>query len=287
MKYIYLLLLFLFSFQAQAQYDTIYLAILPFSSATTQGKAFVKAAQLDAIKAIDTDYRIHRVDRSLANAVKQEREYQKSEDFIDGRIAEQGKAIGADYVMEGKYDHTTKKMVINIYETATGNLKCSTIPEEIIDLKNVKRKGFSNWAKQENLINYEKETKTKYKGDRGFFPSPNVIKSNVKKLLFDCFPEKSWAVVRPTNENKNKVKEVLIAAGSRMGVTRKTYIDFLAEFNEEVDGVKMQRLKSIGWGKVVQVEGENFSIVRVEVGEKNLKKHLQSGGKLRCRFVTH
>ncbi len=285
MKYLFILLIFLCTANLQAQYDTIYMAILPFKSKTKIGEAFVKAARLDAIKAINTDYRIHRVDRSLTDAVKQEREYQKSEDFLDGRIVEQGKAVGADYVMDGVYDHNTKDLIINIYEVSTGNLKCSTIPKEIIDLKEVKRKGISNWVNQSDLISYDKATKTKYAGERWFFPSPNVVKSNVKKLLFDCFPEKSWAVLRPTSESKSKVKELLIAAGSRMGLTRKTYIDILVVIKEEVDGVTLDRLESVGWGKVEKVEGENFSVVKVEAGGKNMKKYLAEGNKLRCRFV--
>lgn len=286
MKYLYLFLLLLITYSGQAQYDTIYLAVMPFTSATKQGKTFVKAAQLDAIKAVDTDYRIKRVDRSIANVVTKEREFQKSEEFLDGKTVEQGKAIGADYVMEGYYDHATKKFAVSIYQVNNGALKCSVIAEDIVEIKDVKRKGMANWRHQSSLITtYDKNTSTRYPGERGYFPSPNVVRSNVKQLLNECFPEKSWAVLRAVSENKSKVKELLIAAGSRMAVTRKTYIEILAIMKEDVDGTILERTVVIGSGKVIKVEGNNFSILKVEDGGKKIKAHLDAGQKLRCRFI--
>jgi len=111
------------------------------------------------------------------------------------------------------------------------------------------------------------------------------MKANTKKLISKCFPAKAWAVLRPTSESKSKVKELLIAAGSRMGLKRKKLVEVLVVNIEDVDGVKIERLESIAWGKIDNVESENFSTLKIEAGEKNIKNELAKGKKLRCRLI--
>ncbi len=277
MKYLSTLFLFISICSGlHAQYDTIYMAIMPFTSSDSIVGKMIKTAETNAISAINKDYRILRVDRDVANAVEWEREYQKSEDFIDGKIVEQGKAIGANYVMEGYYDTSIKELTISIYDMSNGALKGSVVAEKSNNSTKQKRKGTLDLLTMR--IAYDSPGKTPDL-------TPAEIQANVKKLLDKCFPRKGWAVIRPLKEKKNKIKELLIAAGSRMGLKRRTLIEIVAINTEEVDGVKIDRFESIGWGTVSRVEDGNFSILKIGAGQKNIKKYLDSGQKIRCRIL--
>lgn len=275
MKYILTFLLSITIFcGTYAQYDTIYLAVMPFNASGPKGETIAKKAQSNSTIVIDEDYRILRVDRdeNASNAVIWEREFQKSEDFIDGKIVEQGKAIGADYVMQGFYDVKIKELSISIYSMADGSLKGSIIVEKS-GKKKKRKSGALDLATMK--IVYDK-------------PAPlndADMKASVKKLINKCFPDKAWAVLRPTSENKSKVKKLLIAAGSRMGLKRKRLMEVLVIHVEDVDGVKIERMESIAWGKIEEVESENFSTLKIEAGEKNIKQELAKGKKLRCRVI--
>ena len=118
---------------------------------------------------------------------------------------------------------------------------------------------------------------------RSPYPSDYFVKSSIKELLGECFPLKPWAVIRPTDESKSKVKELLIAAGSRMGLKKGTWIEILKLQTEQVENTKLERLIVIGLGKVDFVEGDNFSILKVEQGSKDIKELLDAGQQLKCR----
>jgi len=285
MKYLLLFVFIISAFSTQAQYDTSYIAVMPFISVTEQGKEFVKAAELNAINVINNNYQIQRVDRDVSNAVQWEREFQKSEDFIDGKIVEQGKAIGADYVMEGFYDHSSKELTMSIYEVSSGAMVHSVVAEQNIVKKKKKKKGLLGVLLEDRTyVPYDRTTSASYKGEKGYFPSPKLVRSSAEALLKKCFPEKLWTVVRATEESKSKSKLLLIAAGSRMGIARRTFLEIQIPKTEEVDGVELKRMESIGWGRVVLVEGEHFSIMKVDEGGKKIKQALDAGVKLKCRI---
>lgn len=260
-----------------AQYDTIYLAVMPFNASSPKGETMAKKAQNNATIIIDEDYRILRVDRdnSESNAVVWEREFQKSEDFIDGKIVEQGKAIGADFVLQGYYDVNLKNLTLSIYSMSDGALKGSIISGKT-KRKKKKRKGVLDLLTM-NII-YDSPSSSGLLTD-------SEMKASAKKLIEKCFPDKAWVVLRPTSENKKKVKKLLIAAGSRMGLKRKKLIEVLVVHTEDVDGIPIERMESIAWGKIEDVESENFSTLKIEAGEKNIKRELAKGKKLRCRII--
>lgn len=285
MKYFLILVLISSAFNGQAQYDTSYIAVMPFISETKQGKEFVKAAEINAINVINKNYQVQRVDRDISNAVQWEREFQKSEDFIDGKIVEQGKAIGADYVMEGFYNHNSKELTISVYDVSNGAMVHSVVAEQnIVKKKAKKKKGLLGELFSTSYVPYDRNTSARYKGESGYFPSPKLVRTNVETLLKKCFPEKLWTVVRATDESKSKVKELLVAAGSRMGIVRRTFLEIQVPTQEEVDGVVLERMESIGWGRVSLVEGEHFSLMKVDEGGKKIKKALDAGKKLKCRI---
>lgn len=64
------------------------------------------------------DERFTLVDRSTLNLVQKERELQKSEEFIDGYVVQQGAAIGAQYLLVGDFELGDLMLTIKLYSVA-------------------------------------------------------------------------------------------------------------------------------------------------------------------------
>ncbi|MBK7432008.1 MAG: hypothetical protein IPI62_14115, partial [Bacteroidetes bacterium] len=89
------------NFFASAQEKTG-VGIMPFSF--VQGAASsqdVNSIQETVINAFVKTKRFNIVDRSKMDALKKEKDLQKSEDFIDGSVIEQGVSLGANFLISG------------------------------------------------------------------------------------------------------------------------------------------------------------------------------------------
>lgn len=279
MKYFFTFLLICAVQFVHAQYDTIYMAVLPFHSTSASSQDFVEATRAFVIETLSKDYRFVLVERDEFDAVYKEREYQKSEDFIDGKIVEQGKAVGADFLLEGYYDASINRLSFNIFEVKNGSLKCSIVANKA---RMENESGLSKLLQK--AVDLENSNQSAVARNR-IKPSRYVIETNIKQLVRDCFQQKMWTVIRPISETGSKVKQLLIAAGSRMGLKKGTIVEIQVLLSEEIDGVALERMESAGWGRVIKVESENFSILKIEAGAKNIKKQLAAGHKLKCRYI--
>ena len=83
--------------------------------------AFAKETRSEIIESFIKFGSFSVVDREAAELVASERELQKSEAFMDGKIVEQGKAIGAEFIANTYYFSKENKFVIKIVDVATGN----------------------------------------------------------------------------------------------------------------------------------------------------------------------
>ena len=290
MKYAFTLFLLLLMNATQAQYDKLYFAVLPFNSNTEDGKTYVESVRAQVIETLSSDYRFVLLERDVANAAFLEREYQKREDFIDGKIVEQGKAIGAEYLLDGSYDAKANQLTFSIYDVTTGALSCSIIadrdlPKEATGLVKVLTKIDEGL---ENLNETLDPTYRRQKARRQASQRPNksIIISNIKQLMKECFPSSVyWKVLRPEEETKSKVKELLIAAGTNMGLKKGSIVEVVHRVIEEVDGFQLERYQSVGWGRVVRFENESFCVIKLEDGGKSIKKLIKAGNKLQCQYV--
>jgi len=244
MKFLYTLFFCLFVFQIQAQYDTIY-------------DEFAR------------DYRMVLLDRGEFDVVAEERDRQRDEDFIDGKIVEQGKAIGAEYLVDGFIDNYDEQLFLKIYDVSDGSLTGS-----VVSSLNVKRH-------QKHPLDIKGEIKDI------FSPTTRTaqLQKNVKQLIKQCFSEFLFIVVGAEEESKKRVRSLKVFAGSKMGLRKGQLLEVQALIEEEVEGVITTRQESAGWGRVEKVDGESWSILKLEAGKGNIKKLLKKGTKLRCREI--
>ncbi|MDR1654156.1 MAG: penicillin-binding protein activator LpoB [Prevotellaceae bacterium] len=181
------------------------------------------------------------LDRGQMSELKQEKERQKSEDFMDSEsdLVQQGKNLGADYLIGGNVDITP---------STSGSV---------------------------NLLYFSVPTKTKekvtailkiIKVETGEIIKAVTIKATRDKIEeeIDKFVEENFAYSAPVADVQNK--EVLVA-----GVFQKDDILTVSEVTVlEVQGKKMKREKEIGTLKVISREGE-FCTCTIKSGDKEIQ----------------
>ncbi len=204
------------------------------------------------------DPRFTLVERSKYKYIEEERELQKSEEFIDGYVVEQFKSIGANYLVLGKYNLTAYTLTIRILNVSDGNF----IGQEIVELKkNIKFTDFSLSSK----------------------PGRKKIQEATVKLIAEAFPSLKYPVVKADEVKKTKVESLLIAAGSKHSIRAGTTMEIIEISELEVEGEKLKRETVVGSGLIDLVENANFSILKIVDGQKELKLLLDAGKKLYCR----
>ena len=128
------------NFVASAQEKTG-VGIMSFSF--VQGAASsqdVNSIQETVINAFVKTKRFNIVDRSKMDALKKEKELQKSEDFIDGSVIQQGISLGANYLISGQKKSEQRPLS---YRNASYFLIFILVKQEI----------FSRWIIWPNLFN--------------------------------------------------------------------------------------------------------------------------------------
>jgi len=222
---------------------------------STGGESSVKIVPEKIISYFSSDEDFIIIDRKNKQLINEEMSLQKSESFIDGYIVEQGKAEGADIICRSTYDHKSKKLIIQMTDVATGETFCTR-----------ERQLKSGWLKGLKSLDQE-------------------VTIMLHEISAKCF-EKAFPVVRVSKSSKGKAQEILVLAGYAQKVKLKYRLEIVASVEEKIGDITKIRKTAIGQGFVKQIEDENFSIVKIEKGKKEIFEALESGAKLECRLVN-
>lgn len=213
-------------------------------------KQLLEKTRVYLIDEIGKDQNLVMVERKLINIITEEREYQKSEDFLDGYVVSQGKSIAADYLIDATVFLEKNKLSISIYSVGDNMVVASAI---------VKFKY--------NLVtgsNLQKEVAEAF----------NTMKTKVFPHLI--------LVVRPLKEGKT-IKELLIAGGLADNLQEKQTMDIFYIKEEIIQGSKTHREITIAKGVIDRVEGSNFSVLILKQGGKEVKELLDNNIELYCK----
>ncbi len=214
--------------------------------ATRSSKTIVKDVSGYIVNYYASDDRFVVIDKANRQLIKEEQNRQKSEEFIDGYIVDQGKQEGYDYCYYPKYDEKEKMLSIRVYEIASGTVISS------------------------------QQTKLK----TSFLGSPKNMKAAINELIdkvnSDCF-EIRYEIVRCTKEKKNEAKELLFAVGYNQRVEEGLAYKIYCMVEEKVGGKTLERKDFIGKGRIDSIEDGNFSMLKVKEGGKEILKKLNAG----------
>lgn len=189
------------------------------------------------------DKRFIIIDKKNQQLIKDEKERQKSESFIDGYIVEQGKQEGADYILRSFITNQGKTLVVRVYDVANNKILCES----------------------------ERNTRS-YKV---------AVKDIIQELNETCF-SLAHEVVRIEESKKNKVKSLLILGGRSQNISIRNNVELFEIVDEEINGNKFKRRNIIGSGIVSKVQDENFSSVKIMKGGEEIFEKLNGGSKLFC-----
>ncbi len=195
------------------------------------------------------------LDRRFTDKVDKELERQKSEQFMDGKVVEQGKAIGAEYIVTGNYD-------------------------------------FSTWLLQLQLVKVASQEVTETVSRKVDFTAPSqYYKKQVKDLVFrlagQLLAQDNILVVRALETKKNEAQTLLIAAGSGKGIKEGQTLELYQVEVEQVGEEAMERFVQIGEVKIEKVENANFSQAKVKKGGELTLKLLNEKKEVFCKKSTN
>lgn len=228
-----------------------------FFSALTDSKSVLDSRVINEVPKICANFFVNEkkftaIDRQNLTIVNAEKELQKSEEFIDGYMVEQGRSEGVDLLLKPFYFSDTKMLNIRIYDIEDGTVKCM------------------------------EETKLK----TGLWGPKQMEKRVVymlHDLMFSCF-DKKFKVMRVSKGNKKKAKRLLVAVGKKNIVEKGDPLEIFYMEEEEVDGEKLQRKEVIGYGEIKEIEDKNFSQVDVKKGRDRVAEALEKGKKVYCKI---
>ncbi len=149
------------------------------------------------------------IDFRAYNLVSAERERQKSEEFIDGYIVEQGKSEGANFILSPIYLATDNEISIRVFDVVNGNLVCSASTPII-------------------------------KGKTGPEYTRYYSALLIQQLNNRCF-NVQYPVVRALKEKGGEAKEILVAYGHASQAKEKQVIGIYVHRSELVNGAEVER----------------------------------------------
>jgi hypothetical protein len=191
------------------------------------------------------------VDRKYAQKIEQELERQKSENFIDGKVVEQGIAVGAEYIIVGHFNFDKWMLELRLVNISN---------QEVIE-------------KQEGKVDIY--------GNTGYYKKQ--IKKLVDKLAIKLITVENVAVVRVLESKKETAQLILVAGGTKKGFKEGQVLELYQIEVENVEGEDFERFVPIGEAKIEKVENANFSQVKVKKGGETVSKSLSSNKPVYCR----
>lgn len=250
--------------------------IMPFTANGNEYKNnnYVIAIQDAVSDAFLETKRFTLVEREKMQLLKNEKNQQQTEDYIDGSVVEQTKSMGASYVVTGNI------MDAGLKEKLSG-------ASEWLGTAIAERKGVANFnlkvinVETGEIIASEKFSATE-KGKDGFDKALDIIKPKIKEFIKNNF--KTTINVASVEDKTNS--KILIAGGSSLGLAIGINLKIYEEAVYNIDGKKTVRKKELGKGIVEKVEDESFSICKITVNAPEIISKIENGTKIKCEVIA-
>lgn len=253
MKHFWIAVWLLIGSSLSAQTDKTSIWVAAMESDSPDALKFAKEARTEIMESFVKFGSFSVVDRDATDLIKKELELQKTEAFMDGKVVEQGKAVGAEYIARSWYQAKEGKFIIKIIEVASGNT---------IETDEYKMDFFA--------ANYKKH-----------------LRKMVYRLSNRWLSGSKITVLRSLEDKSDATQRVLLAGGTAKGLKVGMQLEVFIITTEEVDGEQMERFEPVGKIKVDRIENANFSNARVRSGEKEIFKLFAAKQKVYCRILQN
>lgn len=289
-KKIIITALIAFSINSNSQTDKTSVGILPFSYVSSSASyENVISIQEAVTNSFVKTKRFMIVDRSKMDALKKEKELQKGEDFMDGSVIDQGKSLGAQFLISG---HVVSAQAQEMRaDDGNGNVEITYKAKLVISLKVID----IETGQVTNSETIEPKAGSSLLGMIGMGASSpqvaidksmNSIQDKIDAFVKNNFPVVFSIAEIQEKDSKGAATKILIAGGSDFGLTKGTKLKIIEVVDVNVAGKKIKRKKDIGEIKILKVEDENFSICEVRSGGADVSSKFDANAILQVVTLT-
>ena len=257
------------------------IGIVPFKSSSqsdSYSSSGYKTAIQDAVaEALQKSKRFSLVEREKMDQLKSEKDLQKDEDFLDGKVIEQSKSLGAQYIVLGNISRAktdekqTSVPYAGIIVTYNSEISFSIRIVDVATGEIIASNSFSKSAK----------------GKNSFDDALKDIKPDIEKFIRENFKLVASLVSIEEKSSTGDAVKVLISAGSSANAKENSEYKVFELSEISVDGKNLTRKKTIGKIVVTKVEDENFSICTVKEGGAEISKKIDAGNKIKCELISN
>jgi len=282
--------------------------ILPVTCVTGDARIYISNVESRLSRVFTEKTRFTVVERSKFEQIKQERNLQKQEDFLNGDVVEQGKSLGAQYLISCGINQINKR---------SGYREKSKLDYDASSKQYYTRKYQVLVWQVDVIVNIDlidvssgikKSSKIMTSSSEGEQQTEDVVTNKAIAGLEDyfrfwvnaTFPVYMKIIKVETTDKKGIPKTVLIKGGNDVdlsygktsgvfGIGKKDVSSELEVFenaSELVDGKEYKRIIAIGKIKIVEVQGE-FSICEVKKGAEEIQKKLNEGKTLLLKIISY
>jgi Ser-tRNA(Ala) deacylase AlaX len=228
--------------------------------------------------------RFNMVDRSKMDALKKEKDLQKTEDFIDGASIQQGISLGASYLIAGHVisaqaermetpPSSTGQVTVSYKAKLSISLKVIDVSTgQVITSETIEPKGGSMIGGMMGVAPSSPEAAIS-KAIKG-------IEDKIDEFVAKNFPATFPIVEIQEKDSKGNATKLMIAGGSAFNLKKGDKLKVVEVSTIEVNGKKLDRKKEIGEIKISKVEDENFSICSVTNGGIDINSKFEAKAKL-------
>lgn len=300
-KFSFLLLACFYLTGATAQNEKTVIAVLPF--VTNVSGANPELVQEMVTKQFVKSNRFDIVDRTKFQKVMTELNVQKSEEFLNSKIVNQGKLLGAQYLVTGVVTQMNSTSNVTVSPTnpnarTTEWRHMITVSYQVIDVETGKAVYSENIEAQ--------NTNAHNLSDADAIDNANcLLKRNIRYAVMKEFPEEIEIVKIEKLSKKGLPDEVLISAGTnffdadskgnecdkglidKINIFKKKDVVKLKAYQIEVltiNGKEAKRETEIGTLKLKDVQGD-FSVCEVVSGGKEIQDMINGNKKVLLKIL--
>ena len=271
---------------ASAQQEKTGVGIMSFtyvsSSASFQD---VNSIQETVINAFVKTKRFNIVDRSKMDALQKEKDLQKSEDFIDGSVIQQGVSLGANFLISGHVisaqaermetapDETTGRVTVTYKARLSITLKVIDVSTgQVIVSETIEPQGGSALGGMMGLAPSTPEA--------AITKAIKDIEGKVDAFVSKNFPATFSIVEIQEKDKKGGASVLMISGGASFNLQKGDRLKVVEISMIDVNGKQMERKKDIGELKITKVEDDNFSTCNVTSGGIDINSKFESKAKI-------
>ena len=288
-----------------AQSDKTTVGILPFSYVNTGSvEQYVETINELVESAFVNANRQIVVSRTEFNELKQEIERNKGSEFIDGKAVNQGRQMGAQYLVKGRvlgagksvekttsgttYNAAKIDLSVKVIDVETGQVVASQVLHGTASdgrASNISD-GLGGGSLLSTILKTTEGTVINKGGTSDIMTAASEsLSSTVYKWVSERFVAKLSIVKILEQDDRKGAQTILIAGGSSLGLRSGSRLKVVEMEELEVDGKTEVREIEVAQLKVDKVEGEKFSNCKVTDGGKELLLKFNAKTKLKALTV--